>query len=207
MKKLELGIDKDWIKQHWWLITAASTIYLYTVAFVSTLIFYDAFDLSVFSFFELSDYLRILFRDVGMFGYPFFIVLIVLALSILRKKEKKISEQEGTEYSSSLFLQVMPIVVLALSFIFPIHTATFQAELIKNGAYQEVNIKLKGKNLSAVTIIGGTSEFVFIYGPPSNKAQAINKSEVIDINFIGPNKALLELKKEREEKHRESRSG
>ncbi|WP_373020113.1 hypothetical protein [Thiomicrorhabdus sp.] len=198
MKELEFGIDKDWIKQHWWLITVISTLYVYSVGFLSTLIFYEAFNISASSYFDLSDYFRFLLGDVELFGFPFFIILIVVAIAIFRKAEKKVAEASQRNYITSHLRLLVTVTIIVLSFVFPTYYALNQADLIKHGAYVEVDIKLKDKELKSVAVIGGTNNFLFIYDSSSNKAKAVNMSQVIDIYFKGPSEPLLELIQKRE---------
>ncbi|MGD2116934.1 MAG: hypothetical protein PVG66_01125 [Chromatiales bacterium] len=197
-------MNKDWIKQNWWLITAGATIYIYSVAFLSTLLFYDAFEISISSYFNISDYLRFLFRDVEIFAFPFFIMCLVFASLLLRKSEREFADQEKRIYKPSFFLRLVPLLIILASFAFPVFMASHQSGLIMSGVYDKADIKLKDKELFSVAIIGGVNDFIFIYGPPPNKAKAININEVVEIHFKGPSEPLHELNRKRSESFRKS---
>mgnify|MGYP001484395494 FL=1 len=127
----ELSFNTAWIKENWWLITAASTLYIYIIGFSSTLIFFKEFDVAVFSFFNITDYLRILLRDLELFAYPFMIIILVLALSITRNYEKRLANQQGDKDSTSLFIKTVIVFVVVISLIFPILHAQLSASRIK----------------------------------------------------------------------------
>ena len=205
MKNYKQYFNTEWIKEHWWLVTASSTICIYTIAFIKTIVFFDEFHIPIFSFFDLSDYIRIMFMDISLFMFSSMMVIAALALSLVRNAIKEFTEHKGKEYVGSLFVKFFAILLLFISLATPVSLSINDAKMIKSGAYKEVSIKLKEKDLSKATILGGTNNYIFIYDLLSHRAHAINVSEIIKISFNGPNKALKHFYEKREQNHRESR--
>ncbi len=201
MKKILLAVS--WLKNHWVLLGALSTFYIYLVAFISTLIFYGAFSLSISPYFDIADYFKILLREWEVFVVPFFGVIGIYMAVILRKAEAEYNENCNEE-SPKRFSLTYPfvVVILCLCSIFPLFAVSQQADKIKNGAFILCDLELRNGKIKGVSVIGGTKNVLAIYDKKKGYATIINMSEVLKVDYKGPSEQLVKLNAKRRQEHK-----
>lgn len=187
------------VSDNWAILASVGYIYLTATGMLQSYLQLKAFNINVFDFAELNDFLLAAFREplaiiagMGMIVY----VLIVGGISYANLKKKGITPR----YTAWSFQLMLWFALIASPFISPLvaHTSLYGKSWVKKVVEDKsrlVCISLrtaKGndeRQLNDLTFIGSTEKFLFFYNHEENNTLTIPIQNIIVITSK-PNKSF-----------------
>ncbi len=184
-----------WLKENWLWIAPSSYAYVTYVGMVQSFNLFKEFDLSIFEFAELNDFLLAAFQDPKFFLFvllPFFLAgLFIMAA----KSVKHWIIYRGDHLSSPTRIwlaKIILVIVMCLVVLFlPIHAQLTSKQSILLRQDRKIRLLVERGSKSApaeewidrVHLIGTTEKYLFAYQPKNQAVMAVPISKLKRIEF------------------------
>lgn len=150
--------------------------------------FLRGFGIDVFDYAQISDFLLASLKE------PFTWALVILAFLMVQadNANSRRAERRGTSrwfawYGTATYRLINNLGIIALMAVFIFVYATIQAEDVRDGGGEHVEVTFEaGGAVTTTTLLGTTGQFLFLYDPMTERVDVHPLENVHAISFQSP---------------------
>ncbi|MCQ3831164.1 hypothetical protein HXX02_17155 [Microbulbifer elongatus] len=183
--KSGMQVYLDYLREHWALAASLGYLYLTSIGMIQSGILFSRYEINIFEFSEINDFLLAAFREpVALIAGFAVLGYVGVAFSILYKRR-------GSPFSSgSLFKsKAMKFNIVISALCMPILVQVLFSDFINRNYERSVTVELRRGSLPGIKdankpdlfLIGTSENFVFVHEKKMDKTFIIPRSNLVAV--------------------------